>query len=44
MAPGLWGGDHVRMVVSRIGARLEYEGFSKASTSVFSLSVYLNLL
>ena len=25
MAPGLWGGDHVRMMVSRIGARLEYD-------------------
>ena len=26
-----------------IGARLEYEGFDKASTSVYSLSLYLNL-
>ena len=25
MAPGLWGGDHVRMMVSRTGARLEYD-------------------
>src|SRR6266516_1781663 len=25
LAPGLWGGDHVRMMVSRIGARLEYD-------------------
>src|SRR6266508_1184386 len=25
MAPGLWGGDHVRMTVSRTGARLEYD-------------------
>src|SRR5262245_38202157 len=25
LAPGLWGGDHVRMVVSRVGARLEYD-------------------
>src|SRR4030095_13041289 len=25
MAPGLWGGDHVRMIVSRTGARLEYD-------------------
>jgi hypothetical protein len=25
VAPGLWGGDHVRMTVSRIGARLEYD-------------------
>ena len=25
LAPGVWGGDHVRMVVSRIGARLEYD-------------------
>jgi len=25
VAPGLWGGDHVRMMVSRTGARLEYD-------------------
>src|SRR5258705_6521418 len=25
MAPGLWGGNHLRMTVSRIGARLEYD-------------------
>src|SRR5262245_47363491 len=25
LAPGLWGGDHVRMVVSRVGPRLEYD-------------------
>ena len=25
MASGLWGGDHVRMMVSRTGARLEYD-------------------
>ena len=25
MLPGLWGGDHVQMVVSRNGARLEYD-------------------
>jgi hypothetical protein len=25
LAPGLWGGDHVRMVVSRAGARLEHD-------------------
>jgi hypothetical protein len=25
LAPGLWGGDHVRMMVSRAGARLEYD-------------------
>jgi hypothetical protein len=25
LAIGLWGGEHVRMVVSRVGARLEYD-------------------
>jgi hypothetical protein len=25
MAPGLWGGDHVRMTIDRAGARLEYD-------------------
>lgn len=25
LAPGVWGGDHLRMVVSDTGARLEYE-------------------
>jgi len=25
VAPGLWGGDHVRMMISRTGARLEYD-------------------
>ena len=25
LAPGLWGGDHLRMMVSDTGARLEYE-------------------
>jgi hypothetical protein len=25
LAPGLWGGEHVRMVVSESGARLEYD-------------------
>jgi hypothetical protein len=25
LAPGLWGGEHVRLVVDRSGARLEYD-------------------
>src|SRR5438132_4057222 len=25
MAPGLWGGDHIRMTIGRAGARLEYD-------------------
>jgi hypothetical protein len=25
VAPGLWGADHVRMMISRTGARLEYD-------------------
>jgi opacity protein-like surface antigen len=37
-----WGAG-VQAHVGIIGARLEYEGFNKASTSVFSLSVFLNL-
>ena len=37
-----WGAG-VQAHVGIIGGRLEYEGFNKASTSVFSLSVFLNL-
>jgi len=37
-----WGAG-VQAHMGIIGARLEYEGFNKASTSVFSLSVFLNL-
>jgi len=37
-----WGAG-VQVHFGVIGARLEYEGFDKASTSVFSLSLFLNL-
>ena len=37
-----WGAG-VQAHFGMIGGRLEYEGFNKASTSVFSLSVFLNL-
>ena len=37
-----WGAG-IQAHVGIIGGRLEYEGFDKASTSVFSLSVFLNL-
>lgn len=37
-----WGAG-VQAHIGIIGGRLEYEGFNKASTSVFSLSVFLNL-
>jgi len=36
-------GVGVQAHIGIIGARLEYAGFDKASTSVFSLSVFLNL-
>ena len=38
-----WGAG-VQAHIGIIGARLEYEGFDTASTSVFSLSVFLNLM
>jgi hypothetical protein len=37
-----WGAG-VQAHIGIIGGRLEYEGFDKASTTVFSLSVFLNL-
>jgi opacity protein-like surface antigen len=37
-----WGAG-VQAHVGMIGGRLEYEGFNTAASSVFSLSVYLNL-
>ena len=37
-----WGAG-VQAHIGIIGARLEYVGFDKASTSVYSLSLYLNL-
>jgi opacity protein-like surface antigen len=37
-----WGAG-LQAHIGMIGGRLEYTGFSKASTSVFSLSIFLNL-
>ena len=37
-----WGAG-VQAHIGIVGGRLEYEGFNKASTSVFSLSVFLDL-
>ena len=37
-----WGAG-VQAHIGVVGGRLEYEGFNKASTSVFSLSAFLNL-
>lgn len=37
-----WGAG-VQAHIGIFGGRLEYEGFDKASTRVFSLSVFLNL-
>jgi hypothetical protein len=38
-----WGAG-VQAHIGIIGGRLEYEGFNKAGTSVFSFSVFLNLM